>query len=196
MNSARARRRQQGSSLIEVLVAMLLIAIVLAGVLAALTASMRHRTGTTLRQGITAAANELGERIRANTGALGEDKGDRSNAYLAVLGTLPPSTPARSCDKVACTSDEFALWDTRQWWESLDARLPGAGLALLTTPAMPAPSNAVPSGFRTYQLEFYWKDPTSTEALAGCSAAAVNRISKLPDIGTNGVTCTVVTLRP
>ncbi|AGW91548.1 type IV pilus modification protein PilV [Cupriavidus necator] len=192
----RYKRRQSGTSLIEVLITMVLVAIVLIGMMSLQAASLRYRSGASVRYTIVDAATDLSERIRANTSALAEGVPEGANAYLDALAVQPPAAPAKDCSRVTCDGAEYAAWDVSQWWATLIAQLPGAGVASWTSPAAAAPAGTIPAGFVSYRLELYWKDPASTAAAADCSQAANNYFATLAGFDTRGVTCATVTLRP
>lgn len=190
----RSLGRQSGASLIEVLITLVLVAIALLGMLSLQAASLRYRAGASVRYSVVDAATDLSERIRANTSGLGE--GSDANAYLAALSVQPPAAPARDCSKVACDGSEYAAWDVSQWWASMAAQLPGAGVASLTSPDVSGAAGTIPAGFVSYRLELYWKDPSTSDASVGCSRAATDYFATLSQFDARGITCATITLRP
>lgn len=196
MQLNRSAVRQRGASLIEVLITLVLVAIVLIGMMSLQAASLRYRSGASVRYTIVDAATDLSERIRANTSGLAEGVPEGTNAYLDALAVQPPAAPAKDCSRVTCDGAEYAAWDVSQWWRALSAQLPGAGVAAWTSPAVAAPAGTVPAGFVSYRLELYWKDPASNLAAVDCSAAANAYFATLAGFDTRGVTCATVTLRP
>ncbi len=139
VGSQRAGKRAQreptrvlGFSLIEVLVALVVLSIGLLGV-AALQAS-GLRTGRTAIHGMRAVvhASDIVDRIRANPAG--------AAAYTMASGAGEPIADIECADTPAgpagadCTADQMAAHDMRQWWRGLqpDAAngLPGADAVL------------------------------------------------------------------
>ncbi|HSB96631.1 MAG TPA: type IV pilus modification protein PilV [Spongiibacteraceae bacterium] len=108
------RRHQQGSSLIEVMIALLILAIGLLGF-----AGMQTRGLVTGRQAFLHSqaellAEDMLERIRAN----------KSQANLYTMGIADAGVD-NGCDTKSCTAIELRQWDQRKWQSRLDSSLPG-----------------------------------------------------------------------
>ena len=119
----RARRRQAGFSLVEVLVAMFVVAMGILALAGLLQASTRYSKMSELRSTATLLANDIADRIRANpmgaqVGADGYDLTDK--AFPSPLA--PPHA--------ACTSDtpcgpvDLAKVDLADWTARVHATLP------------------------------------------------------------------------
>jgi len=122
-----ARNRQRGVSLVEVLVAMVIVAIGLLGVSGMFLLSTRGATDAATRSVAAQAAYEMADKIRTNRQALA--------TYLAPTwgaATVIPTAaaPAVDCFTVVCTRPQQALFDMIVWARSLtNASLAGMSQA-------------------------------------------------------------------
>lgn len=91
------RRLDRGFSLVEVLVALLVVAIGALGMLALQGRAVQHMTEAHLRGNAVMLANELLELMRSNREAVLDASGgiDAGSAYFKAAGTGLPATPAR-----------------------------------------------------------------------------------------------------
>lgn len=119
----RPLRAQRGSSLIEVLITMLIVALGLLGAGGMQLASTRYQQTAHMRgQGIVQ-AQSIAEKIRANSSALGTYL--TNDAYAAATLAALPADPA--CGMTAtstCTAAQAAAKDMRDWRRALQS-LPG-----------------------------------------------------------------------
>ncbi|MRI33721.1 type IV pilus modification protein PilV [Endozoicomonas sp. OPT23] len=110
-------KKQKGFTLIEVMVAVLILSIGLLGMAGLQVLSMQSSTGALQRSQATMLAYDLAERIRRNRdGALNGD-------YDRVIKTTnneqdsAPTSPA--CILAGCTSTELAEQDIREWLDNI-----------------------------------------------------------------------------
>ncbi len=119
-----------GFTLIEVLVALLVLAVGVAGAAAAQVAATRTRHDSSRMSRAVQLAAGLAERMRANSAAM--DAGDAANPYARfqyqAAGDGPPA-PAPSCDG-RCDSAQMAQADLGEVRTALHAGFPG-GRALV-----------------------------------------------------------------
>ncbi|WP_374672952.1 type IV pilus modification protein PilV [Ideonella sp.] len=133
-------RRQRGVSLIEVLVAMLIVSLgvlAMAGLLA--TASRYGRTSE-FRAVATLLANDMADRIRANKAALDDRLAGGALTNYDMTGGYDtwadePADPA-ACDiATECRVDEIAAQDRAAWAHAVFTGLPGgAGFVSVSEP--------------------------------------------------------------
>jgi type IV pilus assembly protein PilV len=117
--SARARRTR-GSSLLEVLIAVLILSFGLLG-LGGLAAAAQQYVKMAQFQSIgTLMAADLGERMRGNIEGFQRDGYVRTQAYSTTPVSIPTCKVA-----VACEPGELAAIDLAQWVDELQKRLPG-----------------------------------------------------------------------
>lgn len=116
---------QGGFSLLEILVAVLVVSIGVLGVAGLQLTSLRNNTSAMFRTQASQAVYEIIDRVRANSGE------DYSHAYA---DTLPG---ASNCDSSACTTAELRDFDLRYWYSEVLNQLPdGTGQVVHTMPAV------------------------------------------------------------
>lgn len=111
--------QERGSSLIEVMVSLFVLAIGLLGVLALQTRSVQYNQSAYSYSQAAYLANDLAERIRANA-AVRSGTTAPSNALL-----YDTSTPAAAdCSTNSCTLAQMVQADLQQWQSNISQRLP------------------------------------------------------------------------
>ena len=113
--------QHRGFSLIEVLVALLVLSIGLLGLAALQTTSLQYNTGSYFRTQATFLAYDIIDRMRANTDAVVDND---NNGYDQP--TTTNVSPPVNCDTTSCTSAELALYDVRKWYDRIVIALPDA----------------------------------------------------------------------
>ena len=168
--SQASRMRQKGSSLLEVLVAVLVMSFGLLALGGLAAAAQQYVKMTQFQSVGMALASDLSERMRGNV------EGFKSNGYVRA-STYSYSTDAVSvppCAAEVCTATEIAAIDMAQWLGELRQRLPG-GDAYVERDAA--------NGLAT-DIWILWTDPASnTLAVAGstdCPSGAVNGLATKP----------------
>lgn len=148
-------RFARGASLIEVLVAMLIMTLGLMAMISLHTASVRYQKMSEFRSIATQLAENLGDRMRANI------VGVQNNNYVRNVGWT--NAQARVADPgipcpAACTEAQFAgqaaASDIAQWINSAVGTLPGVGL--MTAKPAGAPANAT-----MMDVWVMWLDPSA-----------------------------------
>ncbi len=123
--------RQRGSSLIEVLIAMLIVAFALLGIAGLQLASVRSQQSASLRSVAVNQIQVMAERIRTNSSAL---LGAGVTGYIAddayAAAATIPADPNCSPSAGTCTAAQSAQQDLREWRQALAAELPGGRGAL------------------------------------------------------------------
>ena len=141
MRGHRPRRTCPGFTLVEVLVALFVVALGVAGA-AAVQATAVRAAGEAVRlaDGMRLAAS-LAERMRANPAAMALD--DAANPYLqfeAEAGALPAAPVASCYGASACDPAGMAAFDLQETATQLASRFPGG--RLLVCRDAPAPDAA------------------------------------------------------
>ena len=128
-----ARGPMDGSSLVEVLVSLLLLALGLLGASILQLTSLRARHESALLSAAAQLAAGMAERMRANSALM--EGPDAGNPYLGVAyEAAPDGTPAQDggapgCFGAgACGAAQLAQFDIAEWKQQLHAGLPGARL--------------------------------------------------------------------
>lgn len=116
--------KQTGSSLVEVMVALFVLAIGLLGILAMQSKSMQYNQSAHVYSQAIYLANDIAERIRNNPTVVAEYEIDEDTA--ATAGT--------DCGNNACAPDALAEWDMQEWKALVSRALPAgkASLAPIT----------------------------------------------------------------
>lgn len=120
-------RSEAGSTLIEILITMVIVAIGILGIAGMQLASARYQQGSITRGSATVNAQAIAERIRANASVLNgatDASSYRAEEAYASATTLP-SNPTCGLGGTACTPSESAQRDLREWRQMLAKELPG-----------------------------------------------------------------------
>ena len=117
------RHPAAGFTLIEVLVALVVISVGMLGVAVLFADGIRINRTSLYRTTAVALATDMSERIRSNQSAVYEGTGPGEDG---------------NCSAIPCTPDQIANDDWWRWRQSLDAYLPTGYLAeIVKTPAGP-----------------------------------------------------------
>lgn len=126
MNAILLNNKQKGVGIIEVLVAMLILAVGLLGLAGLQAQSVRFNHEAYLRTQATVLANDMIDRMRANrTTAVS------SNSYNFSLADVPTAS-STACETAACSGAAIAQYDFTQWRANIASALPG-GLGSVST---------------------------------------------------------------
>jgi len=122
----------RGFSLIEVLVAVLVLAVGIVGAGAAQVTALKTRHGTGLMSSAVQVAGSLAERMRANSAQM--HSGDAANPYLGASydadGGAPAAPSAMCYAGASCTSAQMAAFDIYEVRQALYDQYPGARLVV------------------------------------------------------------------
>lgn len=165
--------RQQGFSLIEVLVSMFIVSLGILALSGLMQASSRYGKTSELRSTATLLANDIADHIRVNAlgaHAAGTPPGYNLLAQYTSSPTLTPPSPANCNSPTECTFDELAAVDLYNFQTRLKAMLPG-GNAYMAYRTPPVGSSARGS----VDVWVAWTDPTpGTERPTTECAAEMN----------------------
>lgn len=137
---------QSGTNLVEVMVALLILAIGLLGLAMLQLEGMKYNSDSYLRTQATLMASEIIERMRANSNA--------AASYTAAI----PGSPPNDCLASSCSPAQMAAFDLFHWNRNLTNQV--TGLPGATT------SISLVSG-TTYLVSLSWvekKDETGNQA--------------------------------
>jgi len=111
-----SRNKQQGFTLLEVLIALLILSIGLLGLAALQTTGLRSNEMASMRTTSTMLAYDISDRMRANP------QGFADGDY--VIDSGPVTGTVTDCIAGVCTPAQMATFDLDQWKDAID-RLPG-----------------------------------------------------------------------
>lgn len=191
------RRAQAGTTLLEALVAMLVLSIGLLGIAGLSAASLRFSQGGWARASISSGLSDLADRVRANpTAAVDAYLFDATN-YANQRSALAGGTVVINTDCMAttCSAADLADFHLTEWRIGLNRSMPGSAVWV--------------SGERDlgYQASVMWFDKTfvtgdgvTLDASATCTAAmtgiAARQCCPAGAQVINGVRCTNMTIVP
>jgi len=173
---------QSGATLVEALVAVLIFAIGMVGIAGLMSAAIKYQTGNEARFNVSAALNDLSERIRVNapgangyTGILNGVAATGTGYLLAETYAAQTSAAAATyspdCSSASCTPAQLAAYDLAKWRNVLRDTLPG-GAGYIT--------GNVTDGFN---VSVMWFDKSAVDASGtlldtrACSNAASDKTS-------------------
>ena len=168
----RAASRQQGATLVEVLVSLLIISLGLLGIAGLAASTFSYNKTAQLRLTGAALASDYADRARLNV--FGYDQGNYNIAYDDAVddAALDPDTLVidEAIDATAATA--VAAFDRNDFMQTVAQRLPQGRVVVVTDPA----------NNRTMDFWLVWQEPTASEgnALALFEAGQRNCPDDLP----------------
>ena len=121
MISLRAQRsrvhRQRGVSIVEALVALLVLSVGMLGIAVMYLESVRANRTALSRTLAIHLVNDMADRIRSNRMGRG--------TYALTFGTAPPTKV--DCASADCTPDKLASYDMNEWYTAVMNALPSGG---------------------------------------------------------------------
>jgi type IV pilus assembly protein PilV len=183
----RFTRHEAGASLIEMLVATLLLAVGMLAMAALQASSLQLSKDAEFRAVASELAQGFGEMVKANSGG--------AAAYNAPLAQFvlpaPPVVLQTACDApgVACTNQQIALQDISRLQALARSRLPNGQVSMVFTPAV----GQVPSFI---DLWVGWLPPDTRTGVAAVDNQFNNGCQAGFDAGSLGVRCQYFRISP
>lgn len=168
---------QRGTTLIEIMVAIVVMAIGLLGLASLQVNALKYQKTASQRSEAVQAAYDLGERMRANwifttpekytaERTANETNYTHSTNYTTTVAadhtTLPNSCAQLMSNPAGCTAAQIAANDKVQWLRSIELRL--AGGAGYVVPVAGAANS-------TFDVTVMWKEQGLTSTDSACPAA-------------------------
>lgn len=129
------KSRHQGFSLIEVLVALLVLSIGLLGLAALQTTSLKFNSDSLARTQATYLTYDIVDRMRSNPLGVSANNYNVPNATSATTAASNACVSSScACDNAgaSCSASDLAAYDLVRWYERLQSLLPGASTNLAT----------------------------------------------------------------
>lgn len=130
ISAVKHMNQNQGFSLIEVLVALLVLSIGLLGLAALQTTSLKYNTDSYFRTQATFSVYDIVDRMRANSTAAADggayDIPTDTAAATVITNYNSCKSSSCACDTSSCSSSNMATYDLGKWLERIGATLPGA----------------------------------------------------------------------
>jgi type IV pilus assembly protein PilV len=168
------RQAHTGSSLIEVLVAMLVLSIGLLGVAGLAAASLRYSQGGWARASVASGLSDLADRVRTNPGAgvtayvfdTTNDAPNYSGQRTALGGGQVAMDVDCMAEDTACTATELAAFHMTEWRLAMNSSMPGSAVWV---------SGQRDEGYQAtimwFDKSFVQSDGTTLDTSATCTAA-------------------------
>ena len=144
------KRKSLGFTLLEVLVAVVIVSLGMLGVAALLVTVQKAETSSYIQQQAVQTAYDMLDRRRANL------QGAQAGYYAGTYTGTPATPPACQGSGNVCTAQQMATFDTSQWTSSLDELPSGSG-----TIASAASSN----GTINVTVSVSWSDAPGVQAI-------------------------------
>jgi len=156
----------KGFSLLEVLIALVILSVGLLGIAAMLSTTVKSNDSAYMRSQATALAYNIIDRMRANQNAA------QNGEYDIALGTPAPGS-STVCNGVAanCSAASLANFDLSQWKQSLDSSangLPNGDGSIAVNAA---------SGVYAVKVTVQWNDSRALHALGGSAAPTITSLA-------------------
>ncbi|MBI5611490.1 MAG: type IV pilus modification protein PilV [Gammaproteobacteria bacterium] len=165
------RRTARGFTMVEVLVAMVVIAIGLLGLAGLQASGLRFSGNSALRTQALLLSQDIIERMRANP-PLATDPSPYA-AYGVASATAfaaLPAAPATNCGATACTPADLAAYDLVTWKNAIVNRLhatsAGTSATVAITPNSPA------AGVHTVDITLTWTERKTQEYVDNAAETA------------------------
>jgi type IV pilus assembly protein PilV len=161
LKSLASSTTQRGSSMLEILVTLVIVAIALLGTAGLQLNAMRVGKGSQFRTQAIFMVSDMAERMESN-------KAEAILGTYAVATTSAVGAAATDCAAAACNSAALAAWDINQWGTNITAALPQptwiiciANVAPPACDAAPVPANPI-----TYTIAINWTDRSNVKTVA------------------------------
>lgn len=177
LSMASPKQDQTGSSLVEVLVALLLLSFCLLGLARLMAGNLRSHTESVIQANLNLLANDALGRIRSNPSELpgsGAGNGYHFTASWSAQQGNMEAVPSPNCIASVCTNAERAAFDLWQLRSSVRALLPQGALSLV--------SNSTQSG--GWILSLYWFDKDKETLGLSCQDSGANDLTCFNDNAT------------
>ena len=176
---ASPKQDQTGSSLVEVLVALLLLSFCLLGLARLMAGNLRSHTESVIQANLNLLANDALGRMRSNPSELpGSGAGNGYHfaaSWIAQQSTIE-AMPSPNCIASGCTNAERAAFDLWQLRSNARALLPQGALSLV--------SNSISTPNSGWILSLYWFDKDKESLGLSCQDSGANDLTCFNDNAT------------
>ena len=162
-NTHGKRRVTAGFSLLEVLIALVILSVGLLGIAALISTALKSNGSAYMRTQATALAYNIIDRMRANIPAANNLSYNVTMPASAATGASPTT-----CTTGSCSSGQLATYDLAQWEYDLAQQLPqGRGAIAAATAA----------GIVTVSVTVLWNDSRAHDSLQKSGAPTATTFS-------------------
>jgi type IV pilus assembly protein PilV len=167
---SRAARRQAGFSLVELMIALIVLSIGLLGVAKLSLSSVQANGSAYMRSQATELIQEIVDDMRAN-----QPQAIAGGYNIAMTSTI--AAPGTNCETTTCTAAQVATFDVATWVNRLNATNGGAlpsGAGSITVAQLNNPVTGSPEN--TAIVTVQWDDTVAQTAFAGANATPVTTL--------------------
>ena len=150
------KKQQTGFTLLEVLIALLVLSVGLLGLAGLQTRGLATGHNAYLRSQAVLLARDMAERIRVNTNYVLTTEDSSETVYTIDYDQTPTST---DCSVASCTPAQLAQYDIDQWLTSLgnilptgDGQISKNGVDYVITVRWDSERNGIAEDLKTYSL--------------------------------------------
>ena len=171
----------KGFTLIEVLVALVVISIGLYGVAAMQASALSSTHGSRQESLVALEARSLADAMLANPGYWHAGSFPAAPFTISASSSNPLSSTV-DCRTASCTPPQLAAYDVRQWGTQLQTQIPGASAIITCQAATPT---TTPPNTANCQIQLSWtqkatvaisKGTTSTQPATTQNFTLVNQL--------------------
>ena len=177
------RSRMGGFTLLEVLIALIIVSIGLLGVAAMQASTLKNAGSSKYRSAAISLTSDMSDRLRANLEGVMVANFALNTGYNRPRTALDDpiyNTPQTACRSSGCLPAEMALDDLATWQERLTSSLPrGTGVVCIDSGSSGAPTfdgttiNPQCDGIGTmFAIKVFWLDNRSETATGAATTGA------------------------
>ena len=158
------RKRIAGFSLIEVLIALVILSVGLLGIAAMVSVSLKSKDSSYYRTEALALSSAILDRMRANRTIA------TANGYDVSYGGTKGTAPNDNCTTGTCNTTELSYMDLTEWQADIAAVLPPFST---TVPAAGSITTTTVNQMTQVNVSIRWNDQRANSAVAANGAPSV-----------------------
>ncbi|HEV7123778.1 MAG TPA: type IV pilus modification protein PilV [Rhodanobacter sp.] len=161
-------RMHRGFTLIEVMIAMLVLSLGLLGIAGTMVASLHSASSNYLKQQAVQTSYDIADRMRSN--ALVASTPNSTNPYIVSLSAPSATAPASDCASTTCNAMKMAAYDVWQWQTTVKNSLPGGLGSISVAPDLTGNKAVV-------TITVQWSDQPAQATFNAASTVTNNTLS-------------------
>ena len=166
--------RPSGFSLLEALIALLVISVGLLGIAGLQLKGMQHSTDAYMRTQASLLAQQIIDRMYANQGGLASYEDIECTPIDCRRGGVAFTSPGSGCNGADCTASELANLDATTWQTHVNNYLPGGrGRICHGVPTAPGAATCTNTG-DTWVVTIMWDEDRDGDTGSACDPANQN----------------------
>jgi type IV pilus assembly protein PilV len=154
------KRREEGATLIEIMVSIVVIAIGLLGLAGLQVNALKFQKTSSLRSEAVQAAYDLSERMRSNVAGVLIGQYLYATDYSTTVATVP--MPPNDCTVAVCLPAQIAANDIQEWLRGLRQTLVGGAGYVVAVAGAP----------NTFDVTIMWREQNLAALDPTCPGAA------------------------